>query len=51
MGISPGSGHRPLTLEWGNLLSDQPLTAEHVAGARQGRVYEYLLNQSKLYEV
>ena len=24
MGISPGSGHRPLTLEWGNLLSDQP---------------------------
>ena len=35
MGISPGSGHRPLTLEWGNLLSDQPLTAEH-AGPGKG---------------
>ena len=50
MGISPGSGHRPLTLEWRNLLSDQPTRTGEETG-NQGRVYEYLFNQSKLYEV
>ena len=36
MGISPGSGHRPLTLEWRNLLSDQPTRTGEESGGTKG---------------